>query len=157
MGAIKTKKRQKMCYNCEGEVDLDVIVCPFCAADLRAERPEQTKGAYSPSVHSLKQLNGEEILPPPSSHEERQKFDLAEEEPSLIAETPVQNSTPWLKEALPIGLLTFGGGLFLLGVLLVLFSEDGFLVLRWDASWWFIYAGIGALTLWGGYRQMKDS
>ena len=53
---MKPKKRQKMCYNCEGGVDLDVIVCPFCAADLRAEKPEQQASAYNPAS-SVKALN----------------------------------------------------------------------------------------------------
>ena len=43
LGLMKPKKRQKLCHHCEGEVDLDVIVCPFCAADLREERRRTEK------------------------------------------------------------------------------------------------------------------
>ena len=61
---MKTKKRQKLCYNCEGEVDLDVIVCPFCAADLRIEKPEVQRPAYDPNL-SVKNLNTQQSLYPP--------------------------------------------------------------------------------------------
>lgn len=76
---MKPKKRQKLCYNCEGEVDLDVIVCPFCAADLRSEKPEQQNPPYPPSApmkqhdHASQSLYPspqppaveEAVLPPP--------------------------------------------------------------------------------------------
>lgn len=67
---MKPKKRQKLCYNCEGEVDLDVIVCPFCAADLREEKPELQRSAFSAAASSVKQLNTEHSLYP-SSYLER--------------------------------------------------------------------------------------
>lgn len=64
---MKPKKRQKLCCNCDGEIDLDVIVCPYCAADLREEKPEQR---IAPPMASVRPLTGgqqmsESLYPPP--------------------------------------------------------------------------------------------
>ena len=60
---MKPKKRQKLCQNCEGEIDVDVIVCPFCAADLREERPEQKVSPIS--VRNLSDNETMKSLYPP--------------------------------------------------------------------------------------------
>jgi len=165
MNLMKPKKRQKLCYNCEGEVDLDVIVCPFCAADLRAEKPEMAKSAFSPSISSLKQLNTENSLyPPPYGQPQPQ------EEVSRAREAPVQEEVHpeqegfeekslWAKlTESPVAallLFTLGVQFFLLGILLVLFSDRGVMILKWDASLWFIYILTSLPLLLFGYRFLN--
>jgi hypothetical protein len=117
---MKPKKRQKLCPNCEGEVDLEVIVCPFCAADLRLERLEP--------------------LPP------RESLPKVEVAPN--------RSFAWPKgPLLTLVLLGAGAQLFLLAFFQLLFSSSGWLVLKWDARFWFLYlfASIPLLVL-GGKR-----
>lgn len=126
---MKTKKRQKMCYNCEGEVDIDVIVCPFCAADLREEKPEQ----HTPLMQTnFKNLDAQQSLYPSSLPKAR-----PEEEPPL-QQTIQQEEEPKSSYGTII-LLTLGAQLLLLGLFMLLFSNRGEFVLKWDARFWYFY------------------
>lgn len=131
MGVVKTKKRQKLCHNCDGDVDLDVIVCPFCAADLREERPEQT--IRSPYLSSS-------ITPEPPPKEEASASSLEEESSSPV---------------MPLLLGSLGCQLFLFGFFLLFFSHDGELVFRWDATKWSLYVLLSLPALFFGYRAWK--
>lgn len=159
MALMKPKKRQKLCYNCEGEVDLDVIVCPFCAADLRAEKPELHRSAFSASVSSVKQLNAENSLYPPQ---------LKITDPLPIREEVVVNglSQP-LEEAEgeepssfkstlnAVSLFTLGVHFCVLGLALILFSDRGVLILKWNANLWLLYLALSGVLLFFGYRALQ--
>lgn len=139
---MKPKKRQKLCYNCEGEVDLDVIVCPFCAADLREEKPEMQRSSY---VSTVKQL-----------HAEPQPYKIAEEPQENVVQTVAEEDpAPTQSLFLPLALFTLGVQVFLLGLFLVLFSERGLLILKWDARLWFLYIFASIPLLIFGYRGLK--
>ncbi len=125
---VKAKKRQKLCYNCEGEVDLDVIVCPFCAADLREEKPEQ----QAPQLQqSFKNIDTQQSLyPPPYSPRVRE---IEEEVQSAqVGEEPKGSYGSVI-------LLTLGAQLLLLGLFMLFFSSKGSLILKWDARFWYFY------------------
>lgn len=142
-----------MCYNCEGEIDLDVIVCPFCAADLREEKPEQLRPTYNPSV-SLKNLNTQQSLYPPHQG----KAPLAEEEEALPQETAAVISEPEEEKKNiwgPVLLLALGSQLLLFGILLLLFSHKGSLILKWDARIWYVYVGAAIPLLIFGYKSLS--
>jgi hypothetical protein len=142
---MKPKKRQKMCYNCEGDVDLEVIVCPFCAADLREEKPEQQRPIYNPTA-SVKNLNTQQSLYPPKHTEEPTPGEpvalaVEEEEPKNVFG--------------PLILLTLGAQLLLLGLFMLLFSHHGMMTLKWDARFWFIYLFASVPLLIFGYRALS--
>jgi hypothetical protein len=149
---MKPKKRQKMCYNCEGEVDLDVIVCPFCAADLRAEKPEQQKPAFNASA-SLKNLNTQQSLYPSS---QSQKLPVQEE--AVMEEENVVESLPEEGEKniyIPTVLMTLGAQLLVFGLLMLIFSHEGSLILKWDARFWFLYIFASIPFLIFGYKALS--
>lgn len=131
---MKPKKRQKLCHNCEGEIDLDVIVCPFCAADLREEKPEQK---YSSSYVT----RAKESVQPLYPTQEEAAAPAVE-----IEEKPVH-------PALPILLFTVGVQLAVFSLLMLLFSQGGEVILKWDARFWFFYlfASVPFLVLGGKY------
>lgn len=137
-----------MCYNCEGEVDLDVIVCPFCAADLREEKPEQQRSSYNPQS-SLKNLNTQQSLYPPS-HAPKVAPPDVEDAPQVLAVETEEKSIIG-----PTLLLALGVQLFLLGALMALFSHGGSLILKWDARFWFIYLFASVPLLIFGYRSLS--
>ena len=153
---MKPKKRQKLCYNCEGEIDLDVIVCPFCAADLRVEKPEQMKGSYNPFGPPPKGQNAEtsqSLYPPPfvskPEHEE-----LAVTEAALEPEEKV--SSDRLSHVIrPTILFTLGIQLFLLGMFILLFSYKGVVLLKWDGRFWFFYVLASFPLLYFGYKSLS--
>jgi hypothetical protein len=134
---VKPKKRQKLCYCCEGEVDLDVIVCPFCAADLREEKPELSRNSFGATASFVKPLRTETNAYQPL-------YEKAEEEVP-IQENITTRILPTLKEEgnesvlLPVGLLSVGAHLFMLGLALLLLSDHGVLVLKWNAKYWILY------------------
>lgn len=135
---MKPKKRQKMCYNCEGEIDLDVIVCPFCAADLREEKPEQFRSPFPPKAARVEV----EAIPLPEIG--------GGESPSGEGEE-AREGKAWL----PTLLFSLGLQLTLFGLFLLLFSRDGVLSLQWDATLWFLYL-LGAIPcLVFGYRGLS--
>ncbi len=122
------KKRQKLCYHCEGEVDLDVIVCPYCAADLRAERVAEAE------------LPEEEIAP-----------DLDE---VAAIQKPVQQERTGALFRSTI-LFTVGIQLAIFGMLMLLFSHKGVILLKWDARLWFLYLFGAVPFLVIGYRSLS--
>lgn len=154
---MKPKKRQKMCYNCEGEVDLDVIVCPFCAADLRAEKPEQQYPAYNPAS-SVKTLNAapgntqtSKSLYPPAQPEEEE---APREQEAVLPMEEVSESEGKTMIG-PTILLALGVQLALFGLMMALFSSKGVFVLKWDARLWFLYLFASAPLIIFGYRALS--
>lgn len=144
-----------MCYNCEGEIDLDVIVCPFCAADLREEKPEQQRSNYSPSA-SVKNLNTQQSLYPPH---------YAPKTAAPAAEEAVMNEEPQMEQIVeseetknvfgPTILLTLGAQLLLFGLMMGLFSHKGAMILKWDARFWFLYVFASIPLLIFGYKSVS--
>jgi hypothetical protein len=160
MVSMKPKKRQKLCYNCEGEVDLDVIVCPFCAADLREEKPELERSSFSPSVTSVKQLNAETSLYAPAYARVSQQEEAGEPQretssATAFAEEAEETQKPTKAIVTALFLFSLGVQLFLLGFLLVIFSDRGTMILKWDASLWFLYIFASIPLLLFGYRLLN--
>lgn len=145
---MKPKKRQKLCYNCEGDVDLDVIVCPFCAADLREEKPEQQRSTYNPTT-SVKNLNTQQSLYPPKGG---QAEEVLEEEPQP---EEVSSDGESKHVVVPTILMTLGAQLFIFGLLMLFFSTKGALILKWDARFWFIYLFASIPFLIFGYKSLS--
>ncbi len=152
---MKPNKRQKLCCNCDGEIDLDVIVCPYCAADLRDEKPEQQRSAHI--AGNVRPLNGghqmsEALYPLPFGQQETNE----NAPPTEIVQSQV---APALEEkpnriVSSVLLLTVGLQLLLLGFLLVLLSHNGSLTLKWDARLWFLYIFASIPFLIFGYRSL---
>jgi hypothetical protein len=139
---MKPKKRQKLCQNCEGEVDLDVIVCPFCAADLR-EAHDPVKPLYSAPVSS-----GEEGTLYP--HQETARVSLPAPEP--IAQ---EGGAPPRSIFGPTLLFTLGVQSFLIGLLMILFSHKGVVILKWNSHLWFLYVIAGIPMLFFGFKGIS--
>ncbi len=179
----KLKKRQKLCYNCEGEIDLEVIVCPFCAADLREEKPEQGRISFGEPQRSsgsaerfMQERLGRERFEQERLSQARLDSDAhpqtktPEDDPSppshAGAASPIdcfpENETEKLGEAAseqnflaPTVLFTLGIQLVLIGLLMLLFSHKGTIHLTWNASWWFMYCIVGFPFLYFGYRSIS--
>jgi hypothetical protein len=151
---MKPKKRQKMCCNCEGEIDLDVIVCPFCAADLREEKPEQQRVSYNAAA-SLKNLNTQQSLYPP--HYSPKVAEASQEEVAVADESPVVSvETEEAKSIFgPTVLMTLGTQLLLFGILMFLFSSKGVMILKWDARLWLLYIFASVPLLIFGYKSVS--
>jgi hypothetical protein len=153
---MKPKKRQKLCHHCEGEVDLDVIVCPFCAADLREERPEQPR--FQPLAASIKNPTEQSLYPPPYSEPKTQpiQYESVEQEEEVLPQEDQIAETSSIKPA-SYGILLFalGAQLLFLGIAFLLFSNHGMLLLRFNANWWPLCLLFSFPLLVFGYRTTK--
>ncbi len=121
-GRMKPKKRQKLCPSCEGEVDLDVIFCPFCGTDLLEEK---------------------EFTPPPSTTQNPSYKDSLEQE---IEETNQKQEEKWKLSFWPFFCLNLGVWLFLIALFILFFSQGEALWLRINAKLW-LYFLLGSLPL----------
>ena len=152
---MKPKKRQKLCHNCEGEIDVDVIVCPFCAADLREEKPEQR---YSPRPQTLQNNQMMQSLYPTSHRQETpdpQSVLPTSAPREEAAEAPPPEESKPTNLFVPTILFTLGVQLFIFGLLVLLFSHKGTVILKWDARLWFIYVFAAVPFLVFGYRSLS--
>src|SRR3989344_968084 len=146
---MKPKKRQKLCHNCEGDIDVDVIVCPFCAADLREEKPEQKASLYNPSLGTPQdQGTMQSLYPPPY----KTNLDPLPEEEAPAAALPHPGEKQEKNIFTPTILFTLGVKLCLLGLLMLLFSHKGLVILKWDARFWFLYVAVSIPFLAIGYK-----
>lgn len=154
---MKPKKRQKLCHNCEGEMDLDVIVCPFCAADLRAEKPEERKSAYSTSVFQTNEQTHQSLYPPPYGTGKKIETPMPQvdqDETHSFEESPYGGSE-MSRIFTPVVFFTLGVQLFILGVLMLLFSHQGVIVLKWEARFWFWYILASVPCIYFGYKAVS--
>jgi len=150
---MKQNKRQKLCYHCEGEVDLEVIFCPFCGTDLLeesngAEESEKIDPDAAFRTLSEKQSNSS-LYPPPYLPKSSVDDDAPEEVQDLEEEIEKEKSA-----FLPLIFLSMGAWLLALAVLLFVFSKNGFVTLRFDAKMWLVYLLISAPLLFAGSKLM---
>lgn len=153
---MKPKKRQKLCHNCEGEIDIDVIVCPFCAADLREEKPEQKFSSYVSTMHSGVASQEMKMQPLyPKSVEREEVFVREEGEEDEIEEENRVESEKSTSVFAPTILFTLGVQLFIFGLLMLLFSHKGVVMLKWDARLWFFYVFASIPFLVFGFKTLS--
>lgn len=138
------KKRQKLCQNCEGEVDLDVIFCPYCGADLLEEKKPST------DENSFERPQ-DKLYSPPYSPKKAIALNLDEEEPKVATEEKqgIPKNTFWATF-----LFTLGVQAFLMGILLFIFSENGIVHLKFDAKMWLFYLVFSIPMLYFGWKAI---
>jgi hypothetical protein len=143
----RPKKRQKLCHNCEAEIDLEVIVCPFCAADLREEKPELGRLSVAVARKMAEEQTSQSLYPSPYPAKQPEMAAPAGEA-AAVEEAPSKNIFG------PTILFTLGVQLVLIGLLMLLFSHKGVVVLKWNAGWWFLYCLAGSPLLYFGYKKL---
>jgi hypothetical protein len=168
------KDRQKMCTNCDGRIPLEAEMCPYCAADTKTalrtsggakelhhqSLQDSLTSLYTPPYgknSSLLTLGGEKKESPYFHKTETLKEPMVEKRfnpaapslgaPAIPVEPNGDSNTDQGKNGFwPILLLSIGTNLLTLGLLQLFFSDNGFLRLEWDSSYWFIYC-LAALPL----------
>lgn len=169
---MQNRKRMKMCSNCEGMVDLEVIVCPYCGSDIskgpKEEIVEKKTKNFDDTLSSL--------YPPPYKPGD---FDQNIKENTEFSEPEPESSLPTFKSGIESDLtkqktekkakpldknkmtllaaliFSVGMNLSLFSVFLLFFSSNGEIFLRWNTSLWYLYSllGVGLLTV--GYRLLS--
>ncbi|MCH9612418.1 MAG: hypothetical protein S4CHLAM102_09080 [Chlamydiia bacterium] len=177
---MQAKDRLKMCPQCEGNVSFEAKVCPYCGTNL--ELAQQHAPASTHEVSSLQDHLESLYRPPymvktetpnrPTEQTEAPPEPEANPQPGLFQdqldlftydsyeseeEAPSEeSSSPFLKQLLPILLLSFGAQLFILAFMLLLFSDHGRVVLEWKSRYWLLYLLTSLPALYFGYMYLKD-
>jgi len=150
-GAVMTEAtKTKLCWNCNAEVERSAENCLYCGVYLH------------PSPEDLDTSTGDTPFasPPPLYQPEETKEEelLVEEETEV--EAPIEQAPPEQSElkatALPLTFLIMGSIFFLFSLILLLFSTDGLLVMKWDATYWFVYLFLSLPLLFVGWKSLQS-
>jgi len=164
-------QRTKMCPNCEGNVALEVSMCPYCGGSVF----EQNENLSSQkSADDVKTLSYEETLaslyPPPYKPKVIETNSSMENEENYVEEPkPIQKGYEQEEvheeeveeeveqnALIPTVLFWFGVNAFIFSILLLVFSKDGVLYLKWNSSYWFLYSLIALPFLFFGFKGLKN-
>lgn len=144
---------KKMCIFCHAQVAVEAKMCPFCRAQfdqLQTSEPEEVKPQTSSSSLSEKQTL--DSLYPPPYQPKMEKIEEEIEEPVTDEVEEVAKEETKQSPLLSIFVFSLGSQLLVFSFFLLLFSEEGLLLLRWKASLWYLYSlvAIGFLVI--GYK-----
>jgi hypothetical protein len=175
MPNMHPRDRQKMCTSCDGRIPFDAELCPYCASQ-QASSAAPMKSAKEIHHQSLQDSLTSLYTPPyvgksagfmNSASEKREVSNISKPEPlkELMAEKRFNHSSATLgvptipietaeeqhvdegrSSFWPILLLSIGANVLTVGLLQLFFSDNGFLRLEWDSSYWFVYC-LAALPL----------
>lgn len=163
-------KNRKLCWNCEGSVHIHATKCPYCGTDLTAEAPNapQAQSQPLPSYDFAPMSTHQEEIPAPP-------FSAAHSTPDTYSyQSPTHEPQGWREQAtdtrplvgeeygaksraeiLPMLLMLPGAFFLLFGLVLLLFSNEGTLTLRWNSGYWFVYLLIAAPLMYFGWRALR--
>jgi hypothetical protein len=153
---MQQNQRTKMCPNCEGNVAIEVSICPYCGSSLFSKNENL---ANSKENENVKSLSYEETLaslyPPPykpkvdsSSSFEKEEEDKMNERRDEVEEFEKNNLLPTILFWIGVNILVFS-------LVLLFFSKDGFLYLKWNSSYWYLYSLISLPLLYFGFVGLK--
>ncbi len=178
---MNPKDRQKMCSSCDGRISLDADTCPYCASEQKVGAPPVSSAKEM--HHQSLQDSLTSLYSPPYSgkssaplnpRSEKKEFPHTNnpsfaQEPmekrfnssTLGAPTIPQHSAeehPMEEDRSsfwPILFLSIGANLLTLGLIQLFFSDNGFLRLEWDSSYWFVYCLVALPLFFFGFRKVN--
>lgn len=151
-------QRTKMCPNCEGNVAMEVSICPYCGSNV-FEKDENVTNQKP--AESAKSLSYEETLaslyPPPykpkvidtdGSYEKDEDINQVQQK----EEVKLDDTNNLLSTIL----FWVGVNILVFSLILLFFSKDGFLHLKWNASYWYLYSLISLPLLYFGFKGINN-
>ena len=179
---MNPKDRQKMCTSCDGRIPYDNAICPYCASEQNsAVAPvNQVKELHHQSLQdSLTSLysppySGKSagLMSPQAEKKDIPNINKFESLKEPMAEKRFNNSSSVLgiptipvdaseehhasedkSSFWPILLLSIGANLLTLGLIQLFFSDNGFLRLEWNSSYWFAYCLAALPLFFFGFRK----
>ena len=158
---METMVKKKLCWNCEGEVHEHATRCAYCGAELSAtsdEEGQQPSPPYDISGHDEEYTK----IPDPPYMAAKENSDIEEkvtdvEWDNAIEEAHEKQDVEGAKKdrIVPLLALSLGSTLFIFGMALLFFSDNGFFTLQWNASRWPVYIILGIPSLIFGWRKLK--
>jgi hypothetical protein len=169
---MEGNERTKLCPNCDGSVAIEVSICPYCGSSVFQANNSHSLKNKDDSIKSLSAKETlESLYPPPyrpksfdkpNKEEKPGNGDDDDDDPAEPDEDSddhegeeediddVKNSG-----LIPTMLFWIGVNIFVFAIILLLFSKDGQLHLKWNASYWYMYAIVGIPLVYFGYNGIK--
>lgn len=145
---MNQKTKKKLCWNCEGRVDFSAEHCPFCGVYLSPSTTQSVEQQeHSPSYTETP--TPQHSAPPPPY---QRPFD----DPMHNESFPQNESEDIRGIVVSLSALLAGSVFFLFGLVLLLFSRNGNLVLQWSGEYWYLYLCGGILMLLIGWRTVQQ-
>ncbi len=154
--------RQKMCASCDGRIPLEADVCPYCASEQQIKSNHQqlqdSLTALYQSPHAAKQSLDKKLEPLKEIMTEK-RFNNASASlgiPTIPVESAQETEQDQGRSSFfPILLLSIGGNLLTIGLLQLFFSDNGFLRLEWNSSYWFVYCLAALPLFFFGFKKVN--
>ncbi|MDB2613737.1 hypothetical protein N9Y92_01095 [Chlamydiales bacterium] len=172
--AVKTR----ICWSCEGGLSPDESHCPYCGADQEIlaktnedrgssytlVNPESTVSPipipiYKPQV-AEPSISPEDLLKAQVEAVTRKKEEKAPKIEEKVEEIEEEDVLPeeGIRSFVLSLILMIGGSTFLLfGLVLFLFSNEGFLTIHWNSAYWPYYLILSLPCLFFGWLQADKS
>jgi hypothetical protein len=141
--------------------------CPYCGIDLMVETQEEAEAFAAPYQQVEQESSNNELpsgipqAPYSSSGLSAMDFAISDEEwegaPSATtaAATIVEKQESAKTVVMALLLLGSGSMFFLFSIVLLLFSQDGVLTLRWNSDYWPLYLGPACIALSYGWYTLN--
>lgn len=145
-------QKKKLCWNCEGRVSFTQENCPYCGVYLSPTTEGDGKDANLIPPYKLASVE-EEVPKAPYAAKNTGTAATAEKVLPVEAEQPKDDIRNLI---VTMAMLIMGSGLFLFAIVLMLFSEEGSFVLRWQSDNWYIYLLLSLPMLFLGWRYLQN-
>ena len=145
---MNSKGKGKICWNCEGEVHKEMDQCPYCGTSL-SPMQDQENTKNSPEVSLTKQS-------PPSTYSNLSE-EILKANRILYKKEEEKRESVSVFEKNPFSALVFflpGSLFFIFGLILFIFSQEGSLILSWNARYSFLYIVLGSALSWAGWKVL---
>jgi hypothetical protein len=148
---MNQKKKMKLCAHCDGQVEFDMMLCPYCGNNLSEVKDPASK-SFSAGVK--KNLSTEETLsslyPPPYQPKNvSPQVKAIEPEEECVEKTESKPSI-----LIPTLIFSLGINILLFGLYLIFFSSKGEIFLHFNSDLWFVYLLMGAPLSYIGYKML---
>lgn len=144
--------KKKLCWNCEGRVSFSQENCPYCGVYLSPTTEGDGKDANLIPPYKLASVE-DEIPSSPFGSKPSAAAPAAEKVLPIEEERPKDDLRVLI---VTMAMLIMGSGLFLFSVVLMLFSDEGSFVLRWQSDNWYIYLLLSLPMLFLGWRYLQN-
>lgn len=156
---MNKKNDKRLCWNCEGNVSHHIAQCPYCGVDLSQPPPPDTGAIFKGYGNPFQSASQQGVPQPPYAKNPNENLTVMHEEwnTALQEEKEEKENVPRHKPETIALLLLLPGIVFLLfGIVLVFFSKDGVLTLKWNQNVAYFYFLGGGPLLYLGWRALNN-
>ncbi|HEU64134.1 MAG: hypothetical protein KR126chlam4_00037 [Candidatus Anoxychlamydiales bacterium] len=158
----------KMCPSCDGSISMDAIFCPYCGSNVFEKNEDLPDKKTEDDVKSLSyEETLSSLYPPPYKpkaiqtatskyYEEENDVEKDEDENQEKLEKKNISEKNEKNALIPTALFWLGINILVFSVLLLVFSQNGVLYLKWNAKFWFLYSIISIPLVYFGFKGLKN-